>query len=506
MGETVYNRDEIRELDRVAIEELGIPGLVLMRRAAEASYKTIVANWPESKSVSVLCGSGNNAGDGYILAGLLAERGHDTSVIIVGAVNKLGADATSAYEYCQSSGARLEKFDSTMTLTGDLLVDALLGIGIKGDVKSTYQEAISKINDSATSILSLDIPSGLCADTGRVRGGCVKADITVTFIGLKRGLLTADGSEMCGTLLLDDLGLSENLVKSMQPDVCKLDMHQLKDQISKRHRNAHKGLFGHLLVVGGDESMPGSVILASEAALRIGTGLVTLATREQHKNAVIARRPEVMVKAVDSGIQLEDLLESVTGVVIGPGLGKSDWSRSLFKAVLKSDLPVVVDADALNLLAELSGLESEDTGFRNNWVLTPHPGEAGRLLNKTSKEIQDDRFSAVTELQTKYGGIAVLKGAGTLICSEGVCGEEDNRQPRISLCTYGNPGMATAGMGDVLSGVIGGLLAQGYSLKYAAELGVCLHSMAADDCAAESGEKGMLAADIIPFVRQLMNA
>lgn len=512
MGDWLYSRDEIRELDRLAIEEQGIPGLVLMRRAAEAAYQTLIANWPEASSVSILCGSGNNAGDGYILAGLLAQRGIVSEAIMVGSTDKLGADATSAYEYCQCSGAVLKEFDSSLHPGADLLVDALLGTGLKGAAKNSFLKAINIINDSGKPVLSLDIPSGLCADTGSVQGACVRAAVTVTFIGLKRGQLTAEGPQVCGNLVLDDLGLSPKLLASVQSNVCKLDLQTLKSQISRRHKNAHKGMFGHLLVVGGDESMPGSVTLASEAALRIGTGLVTLATRAQHIDAVIARRPEVMVKAVEGGEQLKELLDNVSAVVIGPGLGKSDWSLSLFKAVLKSDLPLIVDADALNLLAELFDSKSnDDLIVRNNWILTPHPGEAGRLLNKGTKDVQADRFSSVVELQSKFGGIAVLKGAGTLIGAQDSHKEKGNstnanQAIKTSLCAYGNPGMATAGMGDVLSGVIGGMVAQGYPLKFAAEFGVCLHSKAADDCVDEGGEKGLLAADLMPFIRRLLNS
>lgn len=498
LKDPLYSVDQVRELDRIAIEEYGIPGLVLMRRAAEACYQILTGEWPKLKKICVFCGSGNNAGDGYILGGLLADRGFDVEVVQVGNPEKLGPDALEAYEYCKTTNATLFKFEPAIKFKAELVVDALLGTGLKGAVRPLYADAIELINLSGLPVLSIDIPSGLCADTGSISSKCIQSSVTVTFIALKRGLFTGAGPSMCGKTRLSTLELPFQPFEKLKPAVSLLDIDELQSHLQPRPKNAHKGYFGHLLVVGGDESMPGAVAMASEAALRMGAGLVTVATRRQHINAIVARRPEVMVVGIENASQLRPLLATVTCILAGPGLGKSDWSRELMSCVLQSSLPMVVDADGLNLLAE------SEPESRANWILTPHPGEAARLLNTTNSTIQSDRFQAVTELQSKYGGVTLLKGAGTLVLADRSLVDKSSDQA-ISLCAYGNPGMATAGMGDVLSGVIGSLLAQGFDAKFATELGACLHSKAADICAQKKGEKGMLATDLMPFLRKLMN-
>lgn len=269
-----------------------------------------------------------------------------------------------------------------------------------------------------------------------------------------------------------------------------LELKQFANYLQPRQRDASKGNFGHVLIVGGDYGYSGAVKMAGEAALRTGAGLVSIATRPEHAIVINVNRPELMCHAVHSNEELAPLLEKATVVVIGPGLGRSAWAQKLLYLVLKSDKDVVVvDADGLNLLAEKPVQKS-------NWILTPHPGEASRLLKKPIAVIQADRLSSAIELQKKYGGICVLKGAGSLIIGE-------NEIPAI--CQAGNPGMATGGMGDVLSGVIGGLLAQGVPMLAAAKLGVLIHAMAGDLAAKEGGERGLLASDLMPYIRKLLN-
>ncbi len=264
---------------------------------------------------------------------------------------------------------------------------------------------------------------------------------------------------------------------------------KLKKNLPKRALNSNKGDFGHILVVGGDYGMAGAVRMAAEAALRVGAGLVSVATHAEHVPIVNADRPEIMCHSVRSLEDLEPLLARATVLVVGPGLGKSAWSQELFNVLLACKQPKIIDADGLNLLSEKS-LQSE------HWVLTPHPGEAARLLNLTVAEIQQNREDSVQKLQNRYGGIAVLKGFGTLVCTA---------QSEIFICKAGNPGMSTAGMGDVLSGVIGGLAAQKLSLAEAAKTGVLIHSLAADMAAADKGERGLLANDLFPYLRKLVN-
>ncbi len=478
----LYTAAMVRELDRIAIEELGIPGLVLMRRAAQACVEQIVDRGTELKAVTVFCGNGNNAGDGYIIAGILADRRYRVQVIEIGDRQKLGADATAAFEYCQSTPATFETADARVS--GELIVDALLGTGLTGSVRDNYSQAISIINDSEKPVLAVDIPSGICADTGSVLGVAVVADLTVTFIGRKRGLYTNEGPDHAGSVIFDSLEVPLDAARKMGSDAVRVLSPQ---PLAKRRRNSYKTTHGHVLVIGGDHGMAGAVIMASEAALRVGAGLVSVATREEHAVALLARRPEVMVKGVRGRIDLLPLLERATVLVVGPGLGRSEWSGELFRAAIDSRLPMIIDADGLNIMAA-EGLKVEHS------VLTPHPGEAASLLG--GGEIQADRFAALSSIQQEYGGVVLLKGVGTIVTD----GNE------VSLCPYGNPGMATAGMGDILSGIIGGLLAQGLGHYDAATYGTVLHAMAGDLAAEGSGERGLIATDLLPIVRDLVNA
>lgn len=268
-----------------------------------------------------------------------------------------------------------------------------------------------------------------------------------------------------------------------------LNWLQIRPWLPKRQRDANKSDFGHVLVIGGDHGMGGAVRMAAEAALRVGAGLVTVATRPEHINIVSAVRPEIMCHQVQNAQDLAPLLVRATFIIIGPGLGKSEWAQELLNYVLPAKQPKLLDADALNLLAERPEKH-------HDWILTPHPGEAGRLLNETTENVQADRVQAVKSLQRQYGGVVVLKGAGTLIKAQ---------NDEIAICEAGNPGMASGGMGDVLSGVIGGLAAQGLSLENAAKAGVFIHAQAADAVAAEGGERGLLATDLLMQLRRLVN-
>jgi NAD(P)H-hydrate epimerase len=490
----LYDTSQVRELDRVAIEEEGIPGLTLMKRAAQACVETLLARWPEPASVAVLCGSGNNAGDGFIIAGLLTEKGIRASVGLLGKVPEPTSDAGSAYAFCKASGADITGVDEAMA-DATVIVDALLGTGITGAVRPEYAEVISAVNESGRPVLAVDLPSGLCADTGSLLGECVAADVTVTFIGVKIGLLTNNGSEQAGEICYAGLGVPQSVYDKVPWVADVLDYQQLTSVLEPRHRNAHKISHGHLLVVGGNRGMAGAAAMAAEAALYSGAGMVTVATHPDSVSAIMNRRPEIMARSVTGADDISRLLDRVTGVVLGPGLGADDWSREIFQAVMRSPLPIVLDADGLNLLAE-------NPVHRDNWILTPHPGEASRLLAADIPgEVQSDRLQAVIALQKKYGGVSLLKGAGTLIAESPIAEESS----AISLCPYGNPGMSVAGMGDVLAGVIGGLLIQGLTAGDAVKLGATVHSLAADELVAEQGERGLLATELLPVIRRLVN-
>lgn len=486
----LYTAAQVRQLDRFAIEDGGIPGLTLMRRAASACVDALIRHWPDADDVLVYCGSGNNAGDGYLAAGMLAEKGRSVRVAIVGKPEKLGPDATEAWHYCSSTRAQMETWQPDVTKPGDVIVDALLGTGLSGDVRERYARAIAEINNACRPVLSVDIPSGLSADTGARLGTTVRADVTVTFIGVKRGMLTLDGPDCCGEIEYADLDVPHDIFARIERPVLRLDLPALTRQLPRRPRNAHKNQFGHVLVVGGDEGMGGAALMSAEAALRCGAGLVSVVTHPAHVSAILARRPELMVRGMMDRTFLTPLLSRANVVVLGPGLGGGEWGRQMFEQVMggvdQTAQTMVVDADGLNLLAE-------HPRWRPNWVLTPHPGEAANLMRE--KRLQDDRFDSVSRLQQAYGGTVLLKGAGTLIADGN----------NIHLCPYGNPGMSTAGMGDVLSGVIAGLLAQGLEPAVATWLGVAVHAASGDACAVRFGERGLVATDLLVDIRRLLN-
>ena len=317
-----------------------------------------------------------------------------------------------------------------------------------------------------------------------------RADMTVTFIGLKRGLFTLDAADLVGAVRFSDLAVPQEIYQQVDCDCSRLELEPLLDRLPARPATAHKGMFGNVLIVGGDHGMAGAAAMAAEAALRCGSGLVRVATRPEHVGALVGRTPEVMPRGVKSGQELAPLLEAADVLVVGPGLGQSPWSEQLLQSAAGSGKPMVLDADALNLLAAGRTIPER---VRDSWILTPHPGEAARLLDCSTAEVQADRFAAVGALQQRYGGVAVLKGNGTLIAGEA----------GMLLSDYGNPGMASGGMGDVLSGVIGSLLGQQLAPLEAAALGVCLHGAAAD-LAAEQGQRGLAATDLIAPMRTLL--
>ena len=485
----LYQNQKIRELERLAAK-FGISAYELMLRAGEAAFKSLIKRWSTIKEITVCCGKGNNGGDGLVVARLAHKHGFKVTVYSLIPPADYSGPAAQAVKACEKQGLSIQPFPIPPSFKGNLIVDALLGSGLQGEIKSPYSEIITAINEAKQSVLAIDVPSGINVDTGEVQAMAVKADLTITFIGLKQGLYTARAPAYCGEVVLASLDLPNLLFSRIKTHTKLLDWSQVRPLLPpRRERDVHKGNYGHVLVIGGDYGMGGAVRMAAEAAARVGAGLVTVATRPEHVPIVSGSRPELMCYQVAEVNDLEDLLESATVIVIGPGLGKSDWAKALLNKVLVTKTPKVLDADSLNLLAE-SPVQRED------WILTPHPGEASRLVNVSCQEIQSDRFKAIRRLSRRYRGVVVLKGVGTLIKG----GEEE-----ISVCSGGNPGMASGGMGDILSGVIGGLLAQRLSLVAAAQGGVFIHSLAADRAAEEGGERGLLATDLFPHLRALVN-
>ncbi|MFW0084023.1 MAG: NAD(P)H-hydrate dehydratase [Coxiella endosymbiont of Haemaphysalis qinghaiensis] len=485
----LYQNQKIRELERLAAES-GIGAYELMLRSGKAAFKSLIKRWSTIKEITVCCGKGNNGGDGLVVARLAHKHGFKVTVYSLIPPADYSGPAAQAVKACEKQGLSIQPFPIPPSFKGNLIVDALLGSGLQGEIKSPYSEIITAINEAKQSVLAIDVPSGINVDTGEVKAMAVKADLTITFIGLKQGLYTARAPAYCGEVVLASLDLPNLLFSRIKTHTKLLDWSQVRPLLPpRRERDVHKGNYGHVLVIGGDYGMGGAVRMAAEAAARVGAGLVTVATRPEHVPIVSGSRPELMCYQVAEVNDLEGLLKSATVIVIGPGLGKSDWAKALLNKVLVTKIPKVLDADSLNLLAE-SPVQRED------WILTPHPGEASRLMNVSCQEIQSDRFKAIRRLSRRYRGVVVLKGAGTLIKG----GEEE-----ISVCSGGNPGMASGGMGDILSGVIGGLLAQRLSLVAAAQGGVFIHSLAADRAAEEGGERGLLATDLFPHLRALVN-
>lgn len=485
----IFTGAQVRELDRTAIEVFGIPSYELMCRAGQAALECLQRHWPGAHELTIVCGAGNNAGDGYVVARLAAARGSSVRVVALVAPDRLKGDALRAYEDFAATGGVAEVVDGAPSLEGDVIVDALLGTGLDRAVEGRFADAIAAMNAAAAPVLALDIPSGLHADTGLPLGTSVSADVTITFVGLKQGFYLGEGMDRSGWLEFAGLGIPAQARADAAASLRRLDTSCLRAALPPRRRSAHKGAHGSVLLVGGAPGMSGAIRLAAEAALRAGAGLVRVASHAQSAAVVTAGRPEIMCHAVAGPEELAPLLEQSDVIVLGPGLGRSDWAHALWQASLEASLPLVIDADGLNALAEAPCK-------RDDWILTPHPGEAGRLLGSDSRSVQADRLGAVRALVERYGGVAVLKGAGSLVAAAG--------ETSVSVCDRGNPGMATAGMGDVLSGILGALLAQGASSRTAAEAGVYIHAAAGDE-AAGSGERGLLAGDLMALIRKWAN-
>ncbi len=477
----LYTAEQSRTLDRLAMAQAGMPGVLLMKRAAFFAFNVLRAQWPHARKVVVVCGVGNNGGDGFALAQYAHLAGLDVHIMQLGATHKIRGDALTMLHELSDLGLGGLPFDATLLSEADVIVDALFGTGLDRAISGDYAAAIEAINASGKPVLALDIPSGLHADSGQVLGCAIRATHTATFIGHKVGLHMEAGRAHCGQIHFHDLGVPDEVFTQHQPVAQLITLDDCV--LPPRPAQAHKGTAGTALLIGGDVSMGGAIVLAALGALHSGAGLTKVVTRSEHHGALLSANPALMPYAdLDA-----ELLNKVNAVGIGPGLGPSVWARQLLQTILNQDHPKVLDADALNRLAQTPTR-------REHWVLTPHPGEAARLLGWTTTQVQADRLRAVQQLQQRYGGVVVLKGAGTLV--------HDGQH--TWLCAHGNAGMATGGMGDVLTGLITSLLTQGLAPAQAALTGVCLHAKAADLAAAQYGLRGLNPTQLLPFVQHLM--
>jgi len=489
----------VRAVDATAISRGGLPGCLLMRKAAQSLVDRLGQVWPHVRAVLVVAGPGNNGGDGYLVARLLRERG-----VVVRLVAPLGrplvGDALTACDEYTAAGGLIEEEAAIRLGDAQLIVDALLGTGLTRDLGGAALDVVRAINASGLPVIAADTPSGLDTDTGLARPEAVRATETITFVADKIGFHLGVGPDHVGILHTDTLGVPEFAFADAMPRLVAISETLVARLLPRRRRTAHKGDHGRVVVVGGGAGMPGAARLAGEAALRAGAGLVTVVTHPSHASAIAMSRPELISLGLDGSGSMRALLESADVIAVGPGLGQTAWARDLYAEVLECGRPLVVDADALNLLAVMPQR-------RGNWILTPHPGEASRLLGWSVAAVQADRLKAVDELATRYDATVVLKGARTLVTAPGCT------TPLV--CLAGNPGMATAGMGDVLTGIIAAVAAQqtaALNLLEAAAVGVQVHGNAGDlaayaeaYAAAHAAERGLMASDLMQSLRRAVN-
>ncbi|MBT5032824.1 MAG: NAD(P)H-hydrate dehydratase [Proteobacteria bacterium] len=459
-----------KALDALCIETQGVSGYELMAQAGHQAYLLLVARYWRAKSVVVFCGPGNNGGDGYVLARLLHQAGFGAQVYSL--KEPATKDARRAAQEANSAGVKIDTWRADMDWQADLLVDAMLGIGLKTSLRADYLSCVREINQRNLPVLAIDVPTGVDADTGGLLPEAIVADSTITFITRKAGLYSGPALNVRGELYFSDLAVAPELYDRFDP-TARLIQAALPD----RKPDSHKGSYGQVAALGGERTMRGAIFLSSHAALRSGAGLVTAHTPD----AGVTEIDEVMSQQWRIG----DALPKCDVLLFGPGAGQGEWAQAAFEAAQDFDKLKVFDADALALLADRPNRDDQR-------IITPHPGEAARLLGVSKTQIQTDRFQAVRDLQAKYGGVAVLKGAGTLVC--------DGDQ--LQLCDRGNAGMATAGSGDVLAGIIAALLAQGLVPMAAACQGVLLHAIAGDLATAEQSEQGVIASSITAHIPQ----
>lgn len=486
---TLYDPAAVRAIDRLATDALGGDGYVLMQRAGLAAWRVLLERWPRAQRITIACGGGNNGGDGYVLARLALQSGRTVRVLHPvdgGPRTPLAQRACTDYV---AAGGRIDLFPAPLD-DADVLVDALLGIGLDAAPRADIAALVAALDAAAAPVFSLDVPSGIDAGRGSAPGTALRAQCTLQFIVPHAGLRTGAALDHAGDLLLDPLDVDvAACAEAVPPTARLLQAGVLRGWLPPRRRDTHKGQSGRVLCVGGDHGGGGAIVLCAEAALRAGAGLVQVATREAHVPALLARRPEAMVRGVEGTGEFAPMLDAHGVVACGPGLGQGEWGRVLFARVLASGRPLVLDADALNLLAAAPRAVA-------GAILTPHPGEAARLLGIDTAAIQRDRYAAAAALVERYGCTVVLKGAGTIVAAPGEV---------PCVLAAGNPGMATGGMGDLLTGAIAAMRAQGLSPFDAACAGALLHALAGDAAAAQSGQRGLLPSDLLPWLQRHAN-
>lgn len=515
----VVSADEMRQIDKQTIEKIGIPGIVLMETAATAVFRSIQTNFPECRNLGIFIGKGNNGGDGLALARQLAHAGYTIQIVLVSSPERFAGDPLTNLQIARELGlpiievlwqSELEKLGKKL-VSCDLIVDAIFGTGLRGGIEGHLKDVIGLLNSTNRPIIAIDLPSGLNADTGAVEGACIYADRTVA-IGLpKRGTLLHPGAQRTGTLEIADIGFPRGVVESQGIQVNWTQPSQIAKWIPPRPAYSYKGNYGRVFVLAGSTGMTGAAFLASQAALCAGAGLVTLGIPESLNPIAEAKLSEVMTTPLSETAEgslglaakpqvLEFIERTASVLAIGPGLSQHPETVDLIQAVLReTDCPTVIDADGLNALAEakidqspweskgdnpLSSLPSQST-------LTPHPGEMARLTGLSIADIEKDRIGVAREFAQRHEVTLVLKGVPTVTALP---------TGKVWINSTGNPGMATGGMGDVLTGIAAGFLAQGVPVSEAAVLSVYLHGLAGDISAEMTGMHGLIAGEVLKTI------
>lgn len=505
--------NEMQKMDRSTIESFGLPGRILMENAGRGATQFFLEQFKdaENKKVGVIAGRGNNGGDGFVMARYLAQKGIRVTVYLLSEHQKVSGDAAANLQLLsplkvpviEIPGATYFSAHETAMRHEAIWIDAILGTGLRSEVKGFFKDLINFINQSNKPVFAVDIPSGLNSDTGQPCGACVRADATATFAFAKTGHFLFPGAEYTGNLKIIDIGVPPHIANDVSPLQYLITPDLIRAVFRPRHSDAHKGHTGHLLVIAGSTGKTGAAVMTTTSAMRSGAGLVTLGIPASLNPVLEAQVIETMTEPLPETVngildetsvnRIMDLLSDKKCLAIGPGIGTATGTQKLFKNLLQENTkPVVIDADGLNILAgHIEILKDLDTPV----VLTPHPGEMARLIRTTSADVQKDRINCARDFSAKFNVHVVLKGARTVVA---------HPDGRVFINPTGNPGMASGGMGDVLTGIIAGFIAQGHSPELAAHAGVYLHGAAADSLAKNKGPFGYLATDVMNILPEVI--
>ena len=504
----ISKTDAIRRADQYAINELKVPGILLMEAAARKVCKKLKSLCSKDDDILFLCGSGGNGGDGFAAARMMKSAGYQVRVFFAGDKDRMSEDARITYDMLAGyqisvlSIAQASVFNH-LASESEWVVDALFGTGLDREIQGLNEQIITSVNElhrkGVFKVLSIDIPSGIQGDTGNIMGCAIEADETVSFCRWKPGLLLYPGKDHAGKITVENIGIPESIPPLSESRDFMLERQDVAWLLPQRKSRSHKGLYGHLLSVCGSTYMSGAAILAGSSAYRVGTGLVEALVPSSIRTVIQERVPEAILYSYEPTMDndmsfLPELLKKSTAVMAGPGLSTQDYAMKLLKRlveIMPRDVVLVLDADALNLLSADEELKEMVCARHGNTILTPHLGEASRLTGWSVRRIMEDPIDAAKLLSEKYHSIAVLKDAMTLVSEPG---------GRMFYNTTGNNGMSTAGSGDVLSGMIGGLVAQGMRAFEAACCGVYLHGAAGDLAREDKGAYAMMASDIIDHI------